>query len=313
MKILIIGGLGFIGSNIAKFLLNKNIEVSIIDNLDLKNLNKCKYQNVNYIKHNLLNYFPLDKLSQDYTHIIHLAALLGVADVIKAPFKVLDENIKLTLNAIQIAKHQTNLKQFMFASTSEIYMGTLESNLLNFPTPEKTKIILPDLHKPRTSYMLSKLYGEALCMQSGLPTTIIRPHNIYGPNMGYRHVIPQLIEKALNKENNVLEVYSPDHSRTFCFISDAVNMIYNLMTNERSIGEVFNIGNETPEIKIKDLANLIIRVVGKDIKIKEMKNTEGSPYRRVPCIKKLRKIINLKPKIDLEQGIKKCYNNFKST
>ena len=99
---------------------------------------------------------------------------------------------------------------------------------------------------------------------SGLPFTIIRPHNVYGPNMGLRHVIPQLFEKAYHSKLKY-EVYSPSHTRTFCYISGAINMIFNLMKNRDAVGEVINLGNERTEISIKKLAKLILKITKKII------------------------------------------------
>ena len=87
-------------------------------------------------------------------------------------------------------------KLFVFASTSEVYAGSLEHFGLPIPTPETAPLGLPDLGRPRTTYMLSKIYGEALCRHAGLPFTILRPHNLYGPRMGMAHVIPELHARA---------------------------------------------------------------------------------------------------------------------
>ena len=192
----------------------------------------------------------LAALDNDYTHIVHLAAMLGVENVLNNAYAVLDVNVRLTVDALRVASKQRNLKQFVFTSTSEVYAGTLEHGSLSIPTPESSPIVLPSLVQPRTSYMLSKLYGEALCEQSGLPCTIIRPHNVYGPRMGMRHVIPQLLQRAHETGDDTLEVYSPTHTRTFCYVSDAVEIIRRLMTTEEAIGKAVNVGSQAPEISI---------------------------------------------------------------
>ena len=101
------------------------------------------------------------------------------------------------MNAIDIAKKQKRLKRLLFASTSEVYAGTLRYHGLEFPTTEETPLTVSDLRHPRTSHMLSKIYGEALLRQSNLPYTIFRPHNFYGPRMGMSHRFLSFSEKHI--------------------------------------------------------------------------------------------------------------------
>ena len=102
-------------------------------------------------------------IDEDYTHFVHLAAILGVQNVCENPFETLDANVCLTLNFIKKAVKQRSQPRFIYASTSEVYAGTLASGRLSFPSPESSEILLPDLSEARSSYMLSKIYGEALC------------------------------------------------------------------------------------------------------------------------------------------------------
>src|SRR5262249_20176530 len=164
----------------------------------------------------------VQELPKDYDQIYHFAAIIGVQNVLKRPYFVLADNMLMLLNIIQLATKQSRLKRFIFASTSEVYAGTLQKFSLPIPTPETVSLALPDLDHPRTSYMLSKIYGEALIHQAQVPFTIVRPHNFYGPRMGLSHVIPELLKKAhFAKMGEPIEVFSIDHRRTFCFIRDA--------------------------------------------------------------------------------------------
>src|SRR5690606_35207656 len=97
------------------------------------------------------------------------------------------------------------------------------------------------LQTPRTSYMLSKLFGEAMLIHAGVPYTIVRPHNIYGPRMGMSHVVPQLLQKAHRApENGSLGVLSPSHTRTFCYVDDAVEMLVRLIQCEAAANKTIN-------------------------------------------------------------------------
>ncbi|MDR0605415.1 MAG: NAD-dependent epimerase/dehydratase family protein [Bacteroidales bacterium] len=314
-KALITGGAGFMGFHLGKYLLAKDFEIDIVDNFsrgahdsELENL--LKNNSVKLKKVDLMNTNEItNSLHSNYDYIFHLAAIVGVDNVKKQPFDVLQKNIMMLINVIQFAKKQKNLKRFLFTSTSEVYAGTLLYFGMNIPTPESTPITVNDLTKPRTSYMLSKIYGEALCNLSGLPVVIIRPHNIYGPRMGMSHVIPQLLKKAhFLKETEGMEVFSPEHKRTFCYIDDAVQMIYLLVNNTSCIGQTINIGKQDYEITMYDLAGLILKIVGKENVITNMQETDGSPARRCPDMSLFFEMIGYKAKMSLEDGIKGTYN-----
>jgi nucleoside-diphosphate-sugar epimerase len=317
MKVLVTGGAGFIGLNLANYLSELGHEVHILDkivsNQHLRGDGFSVCSDIKFIDADLCGSNELSQLSDDFTHVVHLAAQLGVQNVIENSYKVLDENIRMTSVAIKIAKTQTKLKQFVFASTSEVYAGTLTEDLLTIPTAENSILVVPNLSQPRTSYMLSKIYGEAMCQQSGLPWLTIRPHNIYGPRMGFKHVIPQLMHKIVTSENGMLEVFSCDHSRTFCFVDDAVDMIVSLMADKRNLSGTFNIGNEGPEISIRSLAKEIMRIIGKDLIIKPMPATDGSPKRRAPAMRCFKDLSSAGGRFDLSSGIEKTYQWYKKT
>tara|TARA_B110000444_G_scaffold256960_1_gene294450 strand:- start:1594 stop:2469 length:876 start_codon:yes stop_codon:yes gene_type:complete len=268
-------------------------------------------QGVSLININLLSEIDCKKIKNHYNYIYHLAAVIGVKHVLASPQIVLSNNFLLLNNAIAIAKRQKNLDRFVFASTSEVYAGTLAHFGLEFPTLESTVLTVNDLSDARSSYMLSKIYGEALCFQSGLPITIIRPHNFYGPRMGLSHVIPELMKKVIKAENKSIEVFSIGHKRTFCFIDDATEMITLLAESKKSKTEVYNIGNEIGEIKMGDLAKMIINLISKEIKIESKVSNNGSPERRCPDISKLQRVISYHQKYSLEEGLKETFSWYK--
>ena len=312
-KVLITGGAGFIGYHLANKLLDSNYQIDLLDNFsrgvnDTQISALAKNERVNLINADLL--FPniQKKLDKDYSHIYHFAAVIGVQHVLKSPYDVLDKNIRLLQNALEIANHQKNLIRFIFASTSEIYAGTLNHYGLEFPTPETTPLTINSLHEARTSYMLSKIYGEAMCLHAGLPITIIRPHNFYGPRMGLSHVIPELMKKVVELENNQLDVYSVNHKRTFCYIADAVEMIQLLAESDKSMGESYNIGNEDEETTIGELAKRIINLIRDDIDVNPMPATQGSPERRCPSIAKLKDAIPYTKQYSLKKGLQETFD-----
>lgn len=319
MKILITGGAGFIGFHLVKKLACQNNQIVILDNFSRGKFDKefndfIQQKNIRFLDINLISNEPFKNVEKDFDFIIHLAAILGVSNVIKDSFKVLNHNFLMTLNLLDFAKLNKNLKRFIYASTSEVYAGTLKSYGLVFPTPESTKLVIPSLSMPRSSYMLSKIYGEALCYSSGIPITIIRPHNIYGPRMGFSHVIPELfmrINKLRFEEE--LEVFSPSHKRVFCFIEDAVELIISLFKTDKENVLTFNLGNDLAEINMRDLAKIILNLMNRnDIKIVDGKDTDGSPARRIPNIDKICKYSNIKKRISLNDGLYKTYEWYKN-
>ncbi len=317
MKALITGGAGFIGYHLAKELLEEGYDLVLADNFSrgvedtfLKEFEENT--KVTFVLEDLMLKENVMKMSKDFDYIYHFAAMIGVQNVLNHPYDVLEKNVQLLLHMIDFAKSQKNLKRFVFASTSEIYAGTLQYYDMKIPTPETTPLTITPLEHPRTSYMLSKIYGEALLQQSGLPFTIIRPHNFYGPRMGMSHVIPELLKKAFfAKDSEKLEVFSVDHKRTFCYISDAVMMIRKLAECREAEGQAFNIGNESPEVTILETAETVIKVVNKPMEIDARPATAGSPSRRCPDMKKTMNCIGYQGKVSLEEGIRKTFDWYK--
>ena len=269
-RILIIGGAGFIGFHLAKKLVKDNY-VDLLDDFsrgkkdnELKELLKNK--KIKLINLNLLaNDSTINRLSRNYTHIFHLAAIVGVKNVLETPYKVLIKNINLLEKAINIGKKQLKLQRFIFASSSEVYYGTLKNYGLKFPTPEETKLSTLDLSDKRGTYMLSKIYGEAMCQLSNLPFTILRPHNFYGPRMGLSHVVPEISKKIFFSKSNKIKVYSPNHKRNFCYIDDGINLILSLIKNKKSLNKTFNVGSNSKDINIRSLVKIIIKLSGKKL------------------------------------------------
>ena len=314
-KILITGGAGFIGYHLASRLVFLGHKVVLVDNFSRAIRDKSlrsliSNNNVEIVDKDLLDDNALNSLDKDFEVIFHLAAIIGVSHVMEKPYNVLKHNATMLANAIEFAKLQDNLHRFLFASTSEVYAGTLKFFGMNIPTPEETPLAITESTHPRTSYMLSKIYGEAMCHHSGLPFVIFRPHNVYGPRMGMSHVIPELCKKAiLLSYGEDLEIHSADHSRTFCFIDDAVEQLRLMMFANRCKNQIFNLGNESQEIKIAELAKLILQIVDRnDIQLRFLPGAQGSPQRRCPDMRKSIEGIEYSSKVNLDAGIRKTFD-----
>ena len=313
-KTLIIGGGGFIGAHVARALAFEGEPVDILDNFSrgvrdpfLQEIAGMK--GVRIIDADMLDPSALSPLDNDYTVIYQFAAIIGVRHVLERPYEVLHKNVMIQAQAIDLAKRQRGLDRFVFASTSEVYAGSLKHMAVPVPTPEHVPIALPDLEHPRTSYMLSKIYGEAMCQQSGLPFTIVRPHNVYGPRMGLVHVLPELIMKARSlPKGGSLEVASINHRRAFCFIDDSVNILRSLVAEQKAVDGTFNLGNQAQEVTIGDVANIVLRTIGRvDLNIVPLPETPGSPARRCPDMSRTIDLTGFHPAVDLEEGMRRTY------
>lgn len=316
MKALITGGAGGVGLHLARRLLSAGARVALLDIISKDDLDRDAQELLacpaaEYFQGDLTN---LDfNLGTEYTHIFHLAAILGVKKVMEYPLQVLKKNAETTSVALELASTQNKLERFVFASTSEVYAGSLEVGNLAVPTPETEVLALPDLGRPRTSYMLSKLYGEAAVRLSGLPATIVRPHNFFGPRMGGRHVIPQMLSRAHNAvDGDQFEVYSPDHTRCFCYITDAVEMIFRLSNSAAALGATVNVGTQEPEIRMDGLAQLIGEVVGRKLDFVPLPPTEGSPVRRAPDMSYCAELCNYRSDTPLEYALHETYDWYRA-
>jgi nucleoside-diphosphate-sugar epimerase len=312
-KVLITGGAGFIGFHLARSLVAAGYQVDLLDNLG-RGVRDAELEalldggNTRLLKADLCDGTAVAALDDDYRHIYHLAAIIGVVHVLGRPYDVLRDNTLMLANVIDLGRRQKALERLLFASTSEVYAGSLASLDLPVPTPETAVIALPDLSQARTSYMLSKLYGEAMCLQSGLPVSIIRPHNVYGPRMGMVHVVPELLHKAYRAaDGGELPVASVHHSRAFCYVDDAVTMIRALVEAPAGVGQVVNLGKQDEEVTIGALAEVLIATVGRALRVAATEVTPGSPSRRCPDMARMESLTGVVAQVGLKEGVARTF------
>ena len=317
-KILITGAAGFVGFHLAKRLSESNNELVLVDNLSRGKMDDefsalITRQNIQFINGDITDIDFFANLKDGFNYIYHLAAVIGVKNVMNEPEKVLYVNALSTLYLLEWLKHK-EIKRVLFSSTSETYSGTMKEYGVPIPTPENVNLTIADIFSPRTTYALSKIFGESCFInysrKYNIPYTIFRLHNIYGPRMGFTHVIPELITKAI-KSQKELDVFSVKQTRAFCYIDDAINAILLCAGKKNTVGEIINIGNPKEEIEICKLADIIIKTIGKELAINPLENISGSPDRRCPDISKLVNLTGFDPKIELKEGIGLTYNWYK--
>ena len=311
--VLITGGAGFIGYHLARSLAADGISVDLVDDLSRGNRDPSlegltSQSTVRLFERDLRQPDALSDLGEEYSCIFHLAAIVGVANVVARPLAVLCENVVSLSSALDLATRQRALSRFVFASTSEVYAASVARGQAPVPTPEDVDIAIPPLDAPRTSYMLSKLYGEAMCAQTDLQVTVVRPHNVYGPRMGMAHVVPELLRRIDGlTDGDTLTVDSFDHSRGFCYVDDAVSQIRALCECAAAAGGTFNVGSEDDMISIGDLAGLLCEVVGKKLSVVPGAQTAGSPPRRRPDMSQTTATTGLRAIVPLREGIARTH------
>lgn len=288
-KVLLTGGAGFIGLHLARRLHADGFEVHLVDNFsravrDPELEHFIEQQGVCFSSVDCLDADAVSGLPRDFDYIVHLAAIIGVQHVVERPYSVVLDNTNLLANLLEHAGRQSHLERFLFASTSEVYAGTLEHFELSVPTPESTPLSLTDLGRSRTSYMLSKINGEALCRYAGVPFTIFRPHNVYGPLMGMSHVVPGQLKKAWDAaDGDTVAVPSVAQTRIFCYIEDAVELLVRMMTRAECRDTTLNLGAQEPEVTIEEVARTCHQAVGRNVTLQPEPAPPG-PRRDAPRI-----------------------------
>lgn len=301
---LVTGGQGFIGKAVSLSLLEKNQNVVVLDNNFREKKFFLKHKNLKIIKGDIRKKNDLNKIKTKIHSVIHLAAINGTKNFYDKPDLVLEVGVKGIINIIDFCKDK-NIKEIFLASSSEVYQTPP-----NFPTDENVRLIIPNPHNPRFSYSSTKIISEILLLNSNYfkKAVIFRPHNIYGADMGKKHVIPELIIKILKSKNSLKIQGNGKNSRSFCYIDDFVKGL-NLIIKKGKHKEIYNIGNEE-EIKIIDLTKLLIKLLKKDLKIITSAKSFYNANRRLPDLTKLKKL-GYKPKINLNKGLNNTIDWYK--
>ena len=319
LEVLITGGAGFIGYHLSNLLAGQGYNVTILSNLtrgkdDKEFKDLTKKPNVHFINADITKKENLENLDKQFDFIYHLAAINGTRNFYDIPDKVLKVGIIGMFNILDFFVKQKKGK-LLFSSSSETYAGSLKLLGKNFPipTPEEIPLVIDDPSNVRWSYGASKMLSEvAIHSYSKVFDTnkfcIVRYHNIYGPRMGHDHVIPQVIERIINKENP-FKIFGAHETRTFCYIDDAVFATQLVMESRETDGKTINIGRGDEEIRISDLAEKLFNIADYHPDIKHQPSPEGSVSRRCPDISKLMQL-GFNPKVSLDIGLELTYNHY---
>ena len=297
--ILITGASGFIGNALYSKLKNENYNIIGFDNFFRgKNL-----KNQTIIKGSIFDKKILKKLIRKSDIIIHLVAINGTRNFYNIPDKVFEVSMRGAMILYDCLNEIGDKnKKILLASSGEVYGEPNKT-----PTDERVSLVVKDIFNNRYSYgggkICQDLIARYLISKVVKECIIFRPHNVYGPNMGFDHVITELMMKSLKAKNKITIEGSGKETRSFCYIDDFLNGLIILIKKRINGFNIFNIGNDY-EISINNLTKLIIKNSKKNLLVQNKKLRTGSSKRRCPDIKKIKKL-GYKPIVSLETGIEK--------
>jgi UDP-glucose 4-epimerase len=311
-KCVVTGGAGFIGAYLVKELVTRGWDVVVIDNLtrgvdsriasvaDQVRLENCDIRDEDAVT----------KAIAGREVVFHLAAINGTENFYKHPELVLDVGLRGAL-AVVNACRRANVPDLVVASSAEVYQTPAV-----VPTPEDTPLMLPDSINPRYSYGGSKIVSELIAFNYAQDhfrqMQVFRPHNVYGPDMGSKHVVPQFIMRALELIKNGAHNFSIQgdgtETRAFAYVDDVVDGIITMYANGRH-REIYHIGNDH-EVSVRDLVAEVGKVLGHYLRVVPGPNQKGGTPRRCPDISKMR-AIGYSPKINLDTGIARTVKWYK--
>ena len=309
-RIFITGGGGFIGSSISERLIADN-QIVIYDNgyrNAFQHTDLGSHKNLTFIRGDVLDQESVIAAMEGCNMVIHLAAIAGVPDVFRHPVMTMKVPLLGTYHALEAAmKHK--VQRFLDFSTSEVF-GSYA-----FRVQEADVTSLGAVGEARWTYAVSKLATEHLAhnyyKEFGLPTVSIRPFNIYGPRQVGAGAVHEFVVRALRGEDLVVH-NDGSQIRAWCYIDDIVDGVLLSLSKGEAIGHAFNIGNPRCTVTVYNLAHEIIRLSGSPSKVRLERLDRADVELRVPSITKARDLLGFEPKVDLEEGLLRTIEWYKT-
>lgn len=302
--IFITGGAGFIGSALVGRLLDDNC-IIIYDNLSrdsLKNRPWKNHHNLKLIEGDVLDFEQMRSAMQGAGLIVHCAAIAGIDTVIKSPVTTMRVNMIGSANVLEAAASLPHCERVVCFSTSEVFGQHA------FRSAETDNTVMGQVGEARWTYAVSKLAAEHLAIayyqEKWLPTTVVRPFNVYGPGQVGEGALRSFVQRALR--NEPIEIHGDGTQiRAWCYVDDMVDGILLAMEHPKAVGESFNIGNQRAVVTIYGLANTVVRALNSDSPITFIRKDYIDVELRVPSVRKARELLGFEAKVDLEEGIRR--------
>jgi nucleoside-diphosphate-sugar epimerase len=306
-RILVTGGTGFIGSALVKALVRAGETVRVFDDNSRgapRRLGEI-VRDVELVQGDIRDAAAVEAAMRGIEEVHHLAYVNGTATFYSAPDLVLDVGVKGMINVIDACRRR-GVGRLLLASSSEVYQSPPR-----VPTDESVPLSVPDPHNPRLSYGAGKIISEIMAVNFGRKyferVLIFRPHNVYGPDMGFDHVIPQFcvrLKRAMAAHPAGPVPFamqgSGEETRSFCHVDDLVAGVLVMREKGEHLG-IYHVGT-TEEVTIADLARRLGRIAGRDIAIEPSLAVRGSAPRRCPDISKLA-ALGYGPRVRLDDGL----------
>jgi UDP-glucose 4-epimerase len=300
--IFITGGVGFIGSTIAGRLLDQN-RIVAYDNLSRNSMQHKTFKhhpNLTLIPGDILDYQHLRQAMGSADIVVHCAAIAGIDTVVKSPVNTMRVNMMGSANVLEAAAQLPHCERVVCFSTSEVFGQQA------FRSSETDNAVMGVVGEARWTYAVSKLAGEHLAIayhhERGLPTTVLRPFNVYGPGQVGEGALRTFIMRALR--NEPIEIHGDGTQiRAWCYVDDMVDGVLLAMHHPKAVGESFNIGNQRAVVTIYGLANAVVRVLNSKSKIAFARKDYVDVELRVPAVIKARELLDFEAKVDLDEGI----------
>ena len=310
-NIFITGGAGFIGSTLIGYLIDDN-KITVYDDFRRDALSGKPYANhpnLTIVNSDVLNYDLLKTAMKGAQIVVHCAAIAGIDTVIKKPTETIRVNMIGTANVLEAAKELKDLHRFVDFSTSEVFGQSA------FRAEENHITHIGAVGEARWTYAVSKLAAEHLTkaynQEFGMPTVTLRPFNIYGPGQVGEGALRIFIQRALKNEK--IQIHGDGNQiRAWCYIDDFIDGLMLAMKSPKANGESFNIGNAKAVLTIYGLAQTVVRVLGSSSTITFTRKDYADVELRVPSVAKAQKLIGFEAKVDLEEGIRRSADFFKS-
>ncbi len=298
---LITGGTGFIGSALTRLALEKGFSVRVLDDNSRGNFRRLSdvMDSLDIREGDIRDAELVSKSLVGVDVVVHLAYINGTINFYERPREVLDVAI-VGMQNILAGMKENHIPELYLASSSEVYQypGV-------FPTPESVPLVVPDPFNPRYSYGLGKIVQEFMSIHADSfleRLAIFRPHNIYGPDMGFQHAIPELCAKIVAERSNKVTLKGDgSQSRSFCHISDFVQG-FGILLNAEFGRETFNLGTRE-EVSISHLAEVIASSLGREIEFSTSIAPAGETNRRVPDISKI-EALGFSQSVKLSEGVR---------
>jgi nucleoside-diphosphate-sugar epimerase len=307
-KILVTGGSGFIGSGLVKALVHAGHSVRVLDDNSRGSPRRLAQveKDIDFVGGDVRDAGAVARAAQGMDEVHHLAFVNGTEFFYSQPELVLDVGVRGMVNVIDACR-KNNVGMLVLASSSEVYQTPPQ-----VPTDETAPLSIPDPLNPRYSYGGGKLISELMAINYGRKfferVLIFRPHNVYGPDMGWEHVIPQfalrLQRLAQAQKFGALRFDiqgSGEETRSFCFVDDLVAGVLTMRDKGEHLG-IYHVGT-MDEVTIADLAKRVAKAAGRDIALVPGPLQAGGTPRRCPDISKLARL-GYKPRVPLDQGLK---------